>query len=57
VDNLQVLDSRLQKLTKSSSCNPDEVETFEKEIQQIYNERAIRAQIRSRVTLIEDNER
>ena len=57
MDNLQVLDSRLQNLTKSSSCNPDEVETFEKEIQHIYNERAIVAQIRYRVTLIEVNER
>jgi len=57
VDNLNILESRLQKLTESSSCNPDEVETLEKEIQQIYNERAIRAQIRSRVTLIEENEK
>ena len=57
VDNLNILESRLQKLTESSSCNPDEVETLEKEIQQIYNERASGAQIRSRVTLIEENEK
>jgi len=25
VDNLNILESRLQKLTESSSCNPDEV--------------------------------
>ena len=47
VDNLNILESRLQKLTESSSCNPDEVETLEREIQHIYNERAIGAQIRS----------
>ena len=57
VDNLNILESRLQKLTESSSSSPDEVETLEKEIQQIYNARAIGAQIRSRVTLIEENEK
>ena len=33
-DNLNILESRLQKLTESSSSSPDEVETLEKEIQQ-----------------------
>ena len=55
MDTLKVLESRLQKLTESSSCNPDEVETLEKEIQHIYNERAIGAQIRSWVTLENEN--